>query len=196
MIDKHQKIDIFDLYQQVFGLGFMRIRPLRLTALEDKVDLTAMTLEGDAEPSSALKSFIGTPIHLPLTINGYLLPNEPLVTITMNKKIIETELDGNDGTFKEEFSLGDYDVNIKGILIDENNPDQLPESQIRQLRDVLETRGSVKVSNTLLSFFNIDRLAIYSCSFPEYAGSMEMVPYEITCKSDKEFDLELKDLGL
>lgn len=192
---KIQRFDIAQLYKEVFGLGFMRIRPMRLEEPAPRVDLNNLNLTSSAELPTELLSYMGTPIHLPLTLEDFRLPNEPLITLTVSKRIVETELDSMDGTFKEEFALGDYEINIKGILIDEANPDQLPENLIRNLRRIVEKKGALKCSNKLLSYFNIDRLVIYSCTFPETVGSLEMVPYELTCKSDKEWDLELKNIG-
>jgi hypothetical protein len=147
-------------------------------------------------------SMLGTPIIMPVKIQisaagqelqMYDLPDEPVVEIKSSKKIVETEIDGQDGTFKELYSLGDYSITIRGIITNTDfNDDSYPEDVVRSLRTIYELKHHVKVSCPLFSLFNIEYLALTSFDLPYVEGSVGMQPYEFMALSDKDFKLELK----
>jgi hypothetical protein len=137
-------------------------------------------------------SVMGTPLFMPVMLDGYQLPNTPLIAVTGSKTIVKTAIDGNEGTFKELFALNDYQVSIKGIAVQMDGSDEFPQEQIRKIREIFEKRKSVEVVNELLALFNINLLSLEALSIPEVEGAQSWQPYEITCSSDKAFDLELK----
>lgn len=150
-----------------------------------------------------LKSWLGTPIMQPLRmqytpkgqpVDYFLFPNEPIVEIQNQKRIVETEIDGNSGSFKEIYSQGDYSITIKGIAVndDPNDGEDYPEEIVRKFRTINELRHHVKVQGALFTIFNIEYLTITGLSLPRIEGSLGMQPYEFTALSDKVFDLELK----
>jgi len=139
------------------------------------------------------QSYLGTPFFMPTTIDNYQLPNEPIIEISGNKTIIQTAIDGMDGSFKELFSLDDYVITIKGIAVDDNNPDMYPEEQIRAIRDLYEAKTNLQIVNRLCGFFNVKYLVVKSVSFPAIEGSRDMQPYILNCISDSVFNLELKE---
>lgn len=136
---------------------------------------------------------LGAPIHLPCRLGGYDLPNEPLIDIAGERIIIKTPIDGNDGTFKELYSAGDLVVTIRGIAVDESDPDSYPEEQVRSIRNVIETRRHVAIVNRLTSLWNIEHVAIESFTFGAVEGELGMQKYEIRCTSDREFALNLRE---
>lgn len=142
-------------------------------------------------PEGELSSILGTPIVMPLSLGGVMLPNEPLISITGAKNIITTDVDGHDGTFKELFSLADYRITIVGLAINEEELEYYPEKIVRALRELAERPEALKVTNKLLSYFNINQLVITDFDFPAVEGGMSFQPYSFTCLSDKTFDLEL-----
>lgn len=154
------------------------------------------------------KSLMGTPLYFPVQmqiskpgeeLRYWKLPNEPLISISGGKNIIKTQIDGQDGTFKELFSKADYQITIRGICIQDDgtsDDDSYPEEQVLKIRQILEIKKGVKVVCEFLRLFGIDMLAIESYRFPDLVGSPNMQPYEIVCSSDKEFDLELKTQGI
>ena len=147
-------------------------------------------------------SYLGTPIIMPhkmqispkgQEVQFYDFPNEPLLEIHGSKKIIETDVDGQDGTFKELYNLGDYSVTIRGVAIDDRaESEDYPEDIIRNLRTIFELRHHLEVDNPLLALFNIKYLTIYDFDLPKIEGAPSMQPYEFMCKSDKDFNLELR----
>jgi hypothetical protein len=115
--------------------------------------------------------------------------------VSGSKRIVETEFDGNDGAFLELFTLNNYEVEISGILVSEND-DEYPEELVRKVRSIYEKRKSVKAVNSLLSIYNISQLAILSCDFRIVPGEYGMQAFTLKCKSDKTFQLELKKGGV
>jgi|ERR1017187_2546136 hypothetical protein len=136
-------------------------------------------------------SELGTPYFMPCKLDDFQLPNEPLIEIRGMNNIIKTPIDGNEGTFKEKWSLGDYVVRIRGIAMLETNSDAYPEAQIRAIRALIEKQEDVKVVNNLCAYFGIYNLAIENWDFPALEGAPGMQPYELHCLSDSFFDLTL-----
>lgn len=141
------------------------------------------------------------PTQLQISLPGaaeelYQLPNEPLISLSGQKTIIKTAIDGNKGSFKEGFALEDYTITIRGLAINnERENEDYPEEIVRKLRRICEIQGSLKVVNELLSMFGITRLVIESFDFPDLPGAPSVQPYIFQCVSDQEFELELKQRG-
>lgn len=144
------------------------------------------------EPVEGRTNMLGVPYFLPVELDGYQLPNEPIITITGGKRIIETPIDDTDGTFKEGFALDDYSITIQGIAEVEGNPFEYPWEIVRKIRQLFEKRAAVSINNELTALFNIDRLVIYDLRLMGEPGSETYQPYELQCKSDKVYELELK----
>ncbi len=182
--------NIEDLYRQAFGhVAYPPFRPDR-RPFEVNVPGDGTPPSNQLDPSQEF-SYLGTPLIFPVELGGVRLPNEPLVSVRGGKKVIRTPIDGRKGTFKEEYSLQDYEVTIAGIAIDEENPDQYPFDQVRAIREVCERPGSVEVVCDLLTLFGIDRLAIEPFEFPADVGMGASQRYFIRAYSDNEFELEL-----
>ena len=150
-------------------------------------------IEVPNSPSAELASILGTPIVMPLTLDGVRLPNEPLISITGKKRIITTPIDGHNGSFKEFFANDDYRIVIRGIAVNEEEEEYYPEKIVRELRKLAEKPSALKVANKLLSYFNINQLVIEEYDFPAVEGGMGLQPYTFTCLSDESFELELKN---
>lgn len=148
------------------------------------------------------RSFLNTPILMPLKlqispkgeeVEFFTLPNEPIVEIRSAKRIVETEIDGQDGSFKELYSLGDYQITIRGVAVDENyDNENYPEDLVRKLRTVYELKHHLEVVGPLFTLFNIKYLTIKEFNLVPNPGEQSMAPYEFVCVSDKEYKLELK----
>lgn len=193
--------DLLDIYNRAFGTKYSAVSTIAIvppTSLFSKQDLSVPINEGSKfqneeieQLSGEKQSLLGTAIFFPCSLDNYDLPNEPLISISGKNRIIKTEIDGNEGTFKEFFSRDDYDIVIRGIAINEDNPDDYPVDIVRKLRQLAE-KAELDVTNKLLGYFNVKQLVIESYSFPAVEGTM-MQPYEFKCLSDKTFDLELLD---
>lgn len=185
--------DLRQMYNQAFGpIGFLELPPY---IIESNAGLSK------PHPFDPIKSGLrqgkeglyGTVIQMPCTLDGYDLPNEPLIEINGTKNIITTTIDGNDGTFKELYSLGDYEVTIRGVAINDDDPDNYPTDIVRRIRKVAESKKHIEVVNALTTLFGITHLAVMSYQFPAIPGSIGMQPYELRCLSDREFNLKARE---
>jgi len=140
-------------------------------------------------------SLLGTPIYLAVRL-GDLDLEYATIELSGKKVIGKTPISGGErrGTVKEEFSLGDYRIRIRGILLNNDNQAVYPSQQMRALRQVLEQPGSVDLTNHIAELFNINRIAINDFRFPDLPGSPGAQPYELTGVSDDSLENELLNL--
>jgi hypothetical protein len=129
-------------------------------------------------------------------LEWWTLPLDPVISISGKNIIVRRDVLkknnedlGVRGSIKEIWSQDDYEVNIAGVLI---GKDELPEFQLRKLRDFCESRRIVEVESKLFSIFNINRLAIEEYSFP-FTKGIENQMYTIKAYSDDVFDLIIKE---
>lgn len=190
------EVNLLTLFQLAFGYVRMPHNRSGIAAVVP----SASAFNQEDEITVELKEYnsvFGQPIFMPVVLEipglKWKCPNEPVVTLNVSKRIIETEIDSNDGTFKEGFSLGDYEVDIDGIIVNELDAgERYPEEEVAKLRRIVEYKGSVKVYCDLLSIFNINDLAIFSMTMPPMAGQPSVAAYSLKCKSDRNIDLEVR----
>lgn len=188
------RFDLIRAYQIAFGYKGIPFIGLDTTTVVNK-PAKGDAIETIKEASAATgfnknSSILGTPFFMPCKLDDFQLPNEPIIEIRFNKSIVKTPIDGIEGTFKEQFSFGDYSIRIRGIATLDNS-DEYPEAQIRAIRKLIETKTDVKVVNNLLGYFGVYSLVIEDGDFPAIEGAPGMQPYELNCLSDKFFDLDL-----
>lgn len=181
-----------DLIQRYFGsyvaLPFpgSRAEAVRVNILEN--------LNTEIYPQKQAPKFSaeGLPIFMPCTIDGWDLPNEPLIEIGASKQIVRTELAGYNGTVKENMGLNDYEIIIRGVAINEES-DDYPEDQVSKLRALFEKKESLKITSPLLGIFNVNLIAIERLRLPANEGEMSAQPFELQCFSDFDLELTLKE---
>lgn len=135
----------------------------------------------------------GSVIALPCSLDDVALPGEPLISISQSKNIIKTAIDGNDGTFKELYSNGDYQITIRGVATNPDDPENYPADLVRQLRTIAETRKHVKITNDITTLFNIMHVAIEDVMWPDEVGQIGAQYFVFRCSSDKEFTLKFRE---
>jgi len=123
----------------------------------------------------------------------FQLPNEPLIEILGGKTLIRTPIDGADGTFKELFANNDYQVTIRGLIVQEDGTDNYPESLVRRLREFCEHDGAILIENDLCQVFDISQIVIESFPFTALEGFPGVQPYQINAWSDKDFEIDLSE---
>lgn len=153
--------------------------------------------------SPSITSALGTPIYQPLKmidpghpitgakIEPYQFQNEPMITITGQKRLIETPSAGGTQEIIEHIATGHYELRIAGVLVNMET-DDLPEADIRKMRSYYELRRSVRIENPLLSYFNINLFAFKSIDFQPFEGHQSIQTYTIIGRSDKVYTLVRK----
>ncbi|MEZ7528604.1 MULTISPECIES: DUF6046 domain-containing protein [Cloacibacterium] len=134
--------------------------------------------------------------------NRYTLPYEPMISISSANNIVERTVAkaGNDaqyeGTVKERWSRGDWEIKITGVLIGSiltgDVSQCFPKSDFEKLRDILQLRKNWKINCSPLELLGINSIVIYDMNFPFTKGE-NVQAYEITAKSDFDFNLLLEE---
>lgn len=137
------------------------------------------------------KSLLGTPIMMPLKLDDYKFPLEPLIEISISKAIVINQMVNAETNVLEDMGLDNFKMSIRGFLISEQ-PDVAPLAEVRKLMKIIRKRSSLKVSNELLNAFGIRELAILSARFADPPGGIEFKPYTLECISDEAVELKLK----
>ncbi len=124
----------------------------------------------------------------------YYLPNEPLVSISLQNTIVKTVVLGREkkGTVKEWISNDDYSLTIRGVCV-EKNQEQFPYSQVELLRKLSEHRKSIEIQNDLLRLFGIYSIVIESAEYEDMLGMPNAQKYTIKALSDTDFFADLTE---
>lgn len=139
----------------------------------------------------------GKPIMIPMSVGGYEMPYEPIVRVKESWKVLETDIDGLEGTFKESWRKNDLSIHIEGFIIDEEEVSEYPVNLVREFREVFNQGASIEVDEhtVLRDTFGVTHLTIYDVEYPEMNGFPNVVPYKITAKSDflheDNFEIEI-----
>lgn len=196
--------DIGTLFNQAFG--FNRGRPYdgskrNDTNIRQELDFDDLPNSSDDEGTefvqvrNSLNATLpdGRTIFMPMRLGGLILPNEPSISISSRKNIVETALAGSTrrGTVKELISIEDWQVTIRGIALNFQSKLVYPEDQVKDLRDLYEKNESLEVMCALTNLMGIYRLVITSFELPEMIGIQHAQAYQFTCTSDEDFLLEL-----
>jgi hypothetical protein len=147
------------------------------------------SLDGLQFRESSLK---GGAFLMPLTIDGYKFPIEPLVSVSGSKHIVETKITGVKMPIVEEVAMETYKVTIKGVYINEEN-DNYPYREVARLPWLLEKRGALPVVNELLRVFGIDYLVIKDIRCDGIEGHQSMQWYVIEAVATRPLELEIKE---
>lgn len=138
---------------------------------------------------------LGRPYFMDVKIDGVTLPNEPLVTITAKKTIVETVIVGSErrGTVKEFISAGDFNIKIQGVCITPGVK-QYPQEQVQSIIDLAAKNEALDFSNELAELFGINRLVIKDYGLSDMKGMPYSQSYYLTCVSDEDFYAKLNQL--
>lgn len=140
-------------------------------------------------------SMFGTPVFSDVTIRSIsnselsIKLDTVLVVIDQIKNIGRTIVNGRNGSVKEYYSLGDYDITLSGSITDEN-PTKYPLEQMRILRQLAELPESLEISGPFLELFDIFNVAIYKFKFDQKPGSQNRQFFELKMYSDTPVELE------
>lgn len=125
-----------------------------------------------------------------------------LITVSQDRNIVRTPVQGRDGTVKEYISDGDFEINIKGMLAS-NHRDIFPQGNrlvqggtyemgMQTLQDFRFCKESISVSSNILNYFNIRDIVIQSMKYTQQEGDRSIVPFEIQAYSDTTYNIKYK----
>jgi len=148
-------------------------------------------------------SILGTPVFSNLDITGFsytdnnrktfVVPNikfdTVLFTVTQNKNIIITEIQGRNSSVKEYIADNDYSVSIQGIL---NAPNRnFPLNDLKDLISLLKAPVPFKINSWYLDLFGISNLVVESYNIGQEEGRYSNQAFEIQAISDIPIELQI-----
>jgi hypothetical protein len=141
---------------------------------------------------------LGKPYFFTLKLKSdteeFVFPNEPLVSISLVKTIVETPTIGpyRKGTVKEFINTEDYNLTIRGVCINTEDDEAYPTDQVNELNKMFAINKALDVvSNPFLELFGIRKLVLKEKHFDEMMGQPNLQKYTITAVSDEDFYADL-----
>ncbi len=138
--------------------------------------------------------YVLCPVRLRAQTEGGTLEVEladAVAAVSREARIVSTALVGRDGTVKEYINAGDWAVNLvvgvqpvrDGVITDE-----YPGDELRELRQLLETKAAIEVHSEFLAIFDITKIVIKSYA----ATQMTEANYQavsISAVSDEDYEI-------
>lgn len=126
-----------------------------------------------------------------IVMPSYVFPETILIEASQSKDIVETKFAGGMGKTKEEISLDDYQIIIRGLIINYENKDY-PVLQSKLLQGIfsrpLECGVESKYLNNVLKVYN---LVFTEKSLKMLEGYGNIQPFELTAWSDEPIEFQL-----
>jgi hypothetical protein len=150
---------------------------------------------------SAKKAWLGKPTLTSLALSWDFFRVtllECVMTVSQERNIVSTVVEGRDGTVKEYISDGDYSIEVVGgIFPDGDNADggfmrvedRYPLEELNNFVEALRVKGSVKVQSDFLAVFGINSVVVKSYSFSQETHSNSQ-SLRISMVSDNDFNIE------
>lgn len=192
------EFELEQLYRTAFGY---RGTPLKTAERQPEIPVNhSGTLLARAEKQSMLfglkgKTVKGIPLYMPtgFRVNGVpmQLPNEPILTFSTRKTIVETPLAGNTrrGTVKELINAEDWEIKIQGICLEEER-NSYPHAQVLAIKELYDYNGHVDILNYVCqALLEIRKVVIRSLTFTGIQGHPYSQAYEMSLVSDEDFML-------
>ena len=158
-------------------------------------------------------SIFGTPIWMSLTIDAFQwkeiigstvnIRKVPefhipcvICEVSFQKHIIETYVQRQRiaGPFYEHITFGAYEINIKGILSNDN--DQYPIDLVNYLNEIVQAPVSFGITHTILNKLGIYKLVVMAGTpIVDAGGRTNLQPFTLSCKSDDSRSLIINEAG-
>jgi len=131
----------------------------------------------------------------------FQLPNEPLISMSLQKTIVETATVGTEriGTVKEYICTEDYQVFIRGVCVNES-PDErevYPSDQVEMIQKMFLINDRLNVvTNPFLELFSIRSVVLKSIDWEEMAGQQGLQKFTISAVSDNDFFADMTEKNI
>lgn len=129
--------------------------------------------------------------------------NEVVMSVTQERNIVTTALQGRDGTIKEFISNGDYVITVDAGVMADNGDKEItdnengffipknhyPEKELKKLRKILTKKTAVAVQSDFLEVFEIKSAVIKSFGLTQETHSNRQ-SIQITMLSDLPYEIK------
>ena len=126
-------------------------------------------------------------------------PNEPLISLSLSKTIVETATVGKyrRGSVLEYISTENYQITIKVLCIDPDNPDEYPSDQVQIMNEMFAINDALDVvSNPFFEMFGIRRIVLKDKQVDEMKGSQGLQGFTFTAIENQDFYADLNEAQL
>lgn len=120
---------------------------------------------------------------------GYIILETALGTISQDRNIIVTPVQGRNGTVKEYISDGDFQISITGKIVDKDN--KFPDDQVQDIANVFKTPNEIVIVNSFLYNFDIKNIVVKSYKIEQIEGADNVYNITIEMLSDDAIELKL-----
>ncbi len=198
---------VTDLFKAVFGITQPIYKVRTEQPAHSNISYAGIeTLPDYYEPEAT--SWMGTPILFSATfkgdsynqynpageivqtsLNDFVLPPATLFSFRRPKNITRTNLLGANGTVKEIFGFDDWQIDVKGIALDEPN-----RSAMEQIDNLLQWEAladAIKVTGKLFNQRKIDRVVMMEYSDNQQQAAPGTIPFQFQLTSDEAIELIL-----
>ncbi len=148
-------------------------------------------------------SAFGTPLFDIVTIQAVSYEDENGKTVNLSKfdldivlaevskprNIVVTKIAGKSGSVKEYMSDGDYEISLKGSLINPlafSSPAQL----IRDFDQITKAPKELRITSNFLGYFEIFTIVITHSKAWQREGERNVCDFELTALSDTPFEIQ------
>ena len=156
-----------------------------------------------------VKSYLGTPIMFPITLPGgtykqyengnlvdvemaaFRMPSSTMVDFKRAKIVSTTKLSAGNGTVKEMYGFDDWQIYIRGLLINDEGHPQATEA-VEQKKTLMQWENladSLAIEGDLFADLNIFNIVIKDIQFSQLEGAPNVIPFVITAVSDEPVEL-------
>lgn len=120
---------------------------------------------------------------------------DAVATVSRERRIVSTALTGRDGTVKEYINAGDWSVRMVVGLQSMNDgviADEWPESELRELRRLIEAKETLRIHSEFLEAMDIRRIVVTGYSARQMTeGNYQVV--EVSAVSDEDYEIFSND---
>ncbi|WP_163444431.1 DUF6046 domain-containing protein [Flavobacterium columnare] len=151
-------------------------------------------------------NMLGVPTLTSLALSGIDKNNklikieliECIITVTQDRNIVTTPLQGMDGTVKEYISDGDYQISVDAAISGYNEDSKdfekskaYPLEQMKPLMDLLKLKRSIIVHSDFLTLFDITDAVVKTYGMVQETHSNRQ-SFNIQLLSDKAIEIKQK----
>jgi hypothetical protein len=200
--------DLQNLYQRQFGSKPVVPKDDFAIAKQEPYKINGSNSNNiSTTGSNLIEKYRGIDIWLPVNLYG-LDPTVfgaskilmPYVTIRISgkKHFIKTPMAERQGTVKEQYSIEDYDIDIKGFLIGYDSTGRYPiwpDKEIKILSKLWKLNEAIELDNAITNEFvdSDQKVVIEDFDLPPVEGGRTHIkPFTLKIASDSIFDLEFK----
>ena len=123
---------------------------------------------------------------------GLELPPATVVSFARAKRLVETTVPGRDGDVRECTGFTDWQIEIRGVWVNDENQDEPPEQGIRDLRDLFETPVAIPMLCDMCEWLGIYEVVIKDLKLPDIEGFPGVQPFTLSAVSDTPFEFKIK----